>query len=57
VDRATFAAVQAQLRRNKEESTRNNSRPKLYLLRGGFVRCGYCGRSVCARLRTERTGT
>ena len=30
----------------KTRTTRNNSDPTRYLLRGGFIRCGYCGRAL-----------
>ncbi len=47
---ATFAAVQDRLARNKAEATRNNREPGRFLLRAGFVTCGYCGRAISARL-------
>ena len=44
-----FAAVQRRLDTNKERSLRNNRQPVPTLLRGGFVRCGYCGNALQAR--------
>ena len=43
VDRALFAAVQVHLSQNKLSSPRNSRTPEESLLRGGYVRCGYCG--------------
>jgi site-specific DNA recombinase len=34
---------------NKNIATRNNQHSKLSLLRGGFARCAYCGRSLAVR--------
>jgi site-specific DNA recombinase len=44
VDEATFQAVQRQLARNRELSPRNKKRE--YLLSGGYLRCGRCGRAM-----------
>jgi site-specific DNA recombinase len=44
LDEAPFAAVQAQLQRNKERSPRNRKHD--YLLSGGHMRCGRCGRAM-----------
>ena len=41
-----FAQVAAMLKRNKQFSMRNTLDPEAALLRGGFIRCGYCGRVV-----------
>jgi len=46
VDRATFEAIQVQLERNRARAARNNRNPEAALLRGGYVRCGYCGRTM-----------
>jgi site-specific DNA recombinase len=48
VDKETFAIVQGRLRLNRERSAHNNREPEATLLRGGFVRCGYCGDSMAA---------
>jgi hypothetical protein len=45
----TFAAVQARLTVNKTEAARRNSNPEDFLLRGGFICCGYCGKVIAAR--------
>ena len=42
IDELTFEAVKARLRRNQEQASRNNADPTATLLRGGYVRCGYC---------------
>ncbi|ACZ39651.1 recombinase family protein [Sphaerobacter thermophilus] len=46
VDRATFELVQEQFARNQARAARNNRNPEAALLRGGYVRCGYCGRAM-----------
>jgi len=43
VDDVTFEAVQARLKSNQHTASRNNHDPEAALLRGGYVRCGYCG--------------
>ncbi len=48
VDVAIFDTVQARLTRNKAEAARNAREPERFLLRGGFARCGCCGRSLAA---------
>jgi site-specific DNA recombinase len=48
-----FERVQAQLLANKSRSSRNNHDAEAFLLRGGFVRCGHCGRVIQAA--TDRT--
>jgi site-specific DNA recombinase len=44
LDQATFHAAQHQLQRNRELSPRNKKRE--YLLSGGRLRCGRCGRAM-----------
>jgi site-specific DNA recombinase len=46
IDDATFAAAADRLSRNKAYATRNNRHLEATLLRGGFVRCAECGRSM-----------
>jgi site-specific DNA recombinase len=46
IESATFNAVQERLRHNQEQASRNNSAPMATLLRGGFIRCGYCGTAL-----------
>ncbi len=48
------AAVRAILQQNKRLAARGNHNPEAFLLRGGFVRCGYCGNG--ARTDWHRTG-
>lgn len=43
-----FDAVGERLALNKLRSSRNNHDPETSLLRGGFVRCGYCERVMSA---------
>ena len=56
IDPETFAAAQDQLARNKREATRNTREPERFLLRGGFIACGYCGRALSARLVKQASG-
>lgn len=53
VDAATWNGVQAMLQRNKLRAVRNAREPEAALLRGGFVRCGYCGWTMTARPRSD----
>jgi site-specific DNA recombinase len=53
VDRSTWAAVQAILKRNKAQSIRSAKNPEAALLRGGFVHCGSCGRTMKVRPRSD----
>jgi site-specific DNA recombinase len=53
VDRESFDAVQARLHLNRERAVRNSRHPELALLRGGFIRCGHCGRRLYARFRRD----
>lgn len=46
IDRATFDQIDERLRLNQLRAVRNNHEPEAALLRGGFARCGYCGRSL-----------
>ena len=49
IDATTFAGVAARLARNKATAVGRLCEPEAFLLRGGYVRCGYCGRAVsCA---------
>lgn len=45
---AAFDAVAARLALNKARASRNNRDPEADLLRGGIVRCGYCGHTMSA---------
>lgn len=56
VSRNDFDAVQAQLQRNKQAATRNNRTPEATLLRGGYARCGYCGRGLVVVRRATPNG-
>lgn len=42
-DIALFERVQERKRANQKGATRNNHHPYDYLLRGGYIKCGYCG--------------
>jgi site-specific DNA recombinase len=47
------AAVAARLAANKQFATRNNGNPEMALLRGGTVRCGYCGWAMRVQNRSD----
>lgn len=53
VSKELAAAAHAQLARNSQQAPRNNIDPERYLLRGGFVRCGHCGRTLTCRHRLD----
>ena len=57
IDAATFDAAQERASRNAVEAARKNSNPEAYLLRGGYVMCGHCGRAAFAGIRTGRDKT
>jgi site-specific DNA recombinase len=46
VSREMYEAVGTRLVRNKAEATRNSRDPEAFLLRAGFVVCGYCGKPI-----------
>ncbi|MDP9372986.1 MAG: recombinase family protein [Chloroflexota bacterium] len=48
VGREQFAVVQERLARNQAEAVRNHRHPERFLLRAGFICCGYCGKSIGA---------
>lgn len=51
-----WQAANDQLARNRREAVRESAEPELYLLRAGFIRCGYCGGPVTAgRIKNRRT--
>lgn len=52
VDVGTFEGVQVRLRENRERSVRSCKNPEDYLLRAGFVHCGYCGRTMVVVKKT-----
>jgi site-specific DNA recombinase len=51
IDAETFAAVQAQLRKNQVTAKRNRRHD--YLLAGGFLRCARCGRMMTGRVTSR----
>jgi site-specific DNA recombinase len=53
VSEDTWEAVQARIALNRARSVRNAKDPESALLRGGYVRCGLCGRTVQARPRSN----
>ncbi len=53
VDAEMWNAVQSILTRNKDRAIRSAKNPEAALLRGGFVRCGYCGQAMYARPRNN----
>jgi site-specific DNA recombinase len=48
VDEETFRAAQERIHVNMIDAQRNNHHPQHDLLRCGFIRCGYCKRSMSA---------
>lgn len=57
VDPDLAAMVLANLAENTHTAPRRNLCPEQYLLRGGFMHCGHCGRVMTCRLqRNRRTG-
>lgn len=55
VEPEVAAAARDRLARNKTLSARNNRDPEAALLRGGYVRCGYCGHTM--RVMNHKSGT
>src|SRR5690606_32591025 len=53
IDDSTWEAVQQVLSQNKARSIRSAKNPESALLRGGFVRCGSCGRIMKVRPRSN----
>ncbi|MDP9373493.1 MAG: recombinase family protein [Chloroflexota bacterium] len=56
ISQEDFALVREQLERNKAAAARNNPRPEAFLLRAGFLRCGYCGKAIVCGWRDTATG-
>jgi site-specific DNA recombinase len=54
VDESTWCAVQERLALNQRRAIRNARNPESALLRGGYVRCGVCGRVMSAREHAAR---
>lgn len=48
-------AARGRLAVNKRTAVRNNANPEAALLRGGYIRCGYCG--LAMRVQNEERGT
>ena len=42
-DMALFERVQERKKANQKGARRNNQNPHNYVLRGGYIKCGYCG--------------
>ena len=53
VSEEVWEAVQTRMAQNRQRSTRNAKDPEAALLRGGFIRCGICGRTIQARPRSN----
>ncbi len=49
-----FAAVEAQMARNRATSPRHNANPEATLLRCGIGRCGYCGHALQVTKRKDK---
>lgn len=54
VDPSVFEAVQARFSLNVERAARSNPEPEATLLRGGYVRCGYCGATMMVHRHRSR---
>jgi len=54
VDEDTWNAVQERIKENKQLAMRNNKHPEIGMLRGGLVRCSYCGWSMTPRHTRSR---
>jgi site-specific DNA recombinase len=50
IDEEQFYRIQDKLSRTSQEAPRNNERPEEFLVRAGYVKCGYCGRSMQAHI-------
>jgi site-specific DNA recombinase len=55
VDDTLYSIIEERLTLNKQRASRNTKEPEVALLRGGYVRCGHCVRSMAVRL--QRGGT
>lgn len=55
IDPDIWQHAQERLTLNKQRAQRNSKNPEATLLRGGFLKCGYCGWSMSARPRTNGT--
>jgi len=53
VSEDVWSAVQSRLAINRQQSVRNALNPEAALLRGGYLTCGVCGRTVIARGRSN----
>jgi len=53
VDAGTWEAAQGVLQRNKARAIRSAKDPESALLRGGYVKCGYCGSTMYPRPRSN----
>jgi site-specific DNA recombinase len=50
-----YGIIEERLTLNKQRASRNTKEPEAALLRGGYVRCGHCGRSMA--VRPQKGGT
>ncbi len=48
IDPATAQTARAAMARNQALAVRNNHSPESFLLRSGFIYCGYCGNAISA---------
>jgi site-specific DNA recombinase len=53
VSEELWEAVQQRLKLNQARATRSAKNPEAALLRGGYVACGHCGRTLQARPRSD----
>ena len=55
ISQELFDRLQVRLERNRVEATRKSEQPEQFLLRAGYIRCGYCGRKMYTRIdRSKR---
>lgn len=53
IDAELFEMVQARLDNNRQRSRRGNTNPEGALLRGGFAKCGLCGKTMTVANRVQ----
>lgn len=54
ISKEKFNTVQTLLENAKVDSSRNNQNHELFLLRTGYIKCGYCGRTMTVARLIER---
>jgi site-specific DNA recombinase len=54
IDLDTFNRANAQIAKNRSECVRQSANPEAFLLRAGYVRCGYCGTRMAVDWQTGK---